>query len=599
MKNRVKIFIWLLTLVTCSQVQALSFFELIQAVPNALYGAAEITVAGSSILVSYFANNWINHSKNERKRERQALAHQEHLQQVSDWSSDQFDKHLRERGTCNEFNQVTASCLFEQYSYYQFPAFQDLLMQHPLFEASISNMRREIKNGKKFEFYTRTEEDKFEDAVHKLVNIVNDRITAQRLEAQETQRRVEPHRLKQEKQNLYKQHVNITLNQEKDEHNLLCEYYAQEIEFIEHSENQIPKELELDTMHSLLILKARMSGWSSTMLCLRMLICCLMNMPYIPADYMHCYGNQIQQVVHKELIAILEGTAQLRYVNLLDQDIKAVTTTITLFANAGRLHNHAGHIPAAISFADFCWNALDVCQPFMRGMIEGCLWDFKCCYPCGVAGVRGAWKGTKNFGNTLVATGRFCRDAAYSCSHPIESARIVCSKIKACAEFIAQRMAEGRAEQEKLIKSNSPLFFYWHIPTKQEIALQESRHKEIMDLTIKAAHQFLEHLPTYLTPEAMEHSIEKSTEIATEMALSYATGRAIGAMAQAGAHALASSLEGVQFVREVPATMGSMQACIVLELLKLKRQRLRCVLLVMVLRLAVMCLASWEQLALG
>ena len=131
-------------------------------------------------------------------------------------------------------------------------------------------------------------------------------------------------------------------------------------------------------------------------------------------------------------------------------------------------------------------------------------------------------------------------------------------------------MAEGRAEQEKLIKSNSPLFFYWHIPTKQEIALQESRHKEIMDLTIKAAHQFLEHLRHILTPEAMEHSIEKSTEIATEMALSYATGRAIGAMAQAGAHALASSLEGVQFVREVPATMGSMQACIVLEATELR-----------------------------
>ena len=137
----------------------------------------------------------------------------------------------------------------------------------------------------------------------------------------------------------------------------------------------------------------------------------------------------------------------LRHVNLVDQDVKAVTTTITLFAHAGHLHNRAGQIPVAISFADFCWNVLELSEPFARAVIEGCLGDFKCIYPYGAAGVRGAWKGTKNFGNTLVATGRFCRDAAYSCSHPIESARIVCSKIKHAPSLLLN--AWQRAERSR------------------------------------------------------------------------------------------------------------------------------------------------------
>ncbi len=560
--------IWLICamiLVQNNQVQAVSILELLKEVPSTVYAAGQIAVSSTSLGLSYVANKFIYDSKQERKKQRRAQDHQVHLDQVSAWSPQQLEEYLVRVNGCNTIYQVPASYLFEQYTYYQFPEFQKLLIDHPLFEESIIKLHRKIKNGKKFDFYTQEEQKKFEEAVCKLANIIDERIAAQRLEAQETQKRVEFHCLKQEKQDLYKQHINVTLNQEKEEQSLLCECYAQEIEFRDHSGNQIPKELE--ARHKALIEHAEDKDvWMEQHYALPAHTHKLLDEHAIQADnYMRCYGNQIQQVIHREFISILDGTARLRYVNLLDQDAKAVTTTITLFAHAGHLHNHAGHIPAALSFADFCWNVLELSEPFTRAVIEGFLGDFKCIYPYGVAGVRGAWKGTKKFGNNLVAAGRFCRDAAYHCAHPIETARIACPKIKACAEFIAQRIAEGHAQQEKLIKSNSPLLFYWHIPTKKEIALRETQHKEAIDLTVQAAHQFLEALPTYLTPEAIEHGVEKSTEIATEMALSYATGRAIGAMAQTGAHALAASLEELTFMHEVPATMGSMQACIVLE----------------------------------
>ena len=93
-----------------------------------------------------------------------------------------------------------------------------------------------------------------------------------------------------------------------------------------------------------------------------------------------CYGNQLQQAVHTELVLLVDNTAALYYQCSESQEVKEISIHIVTFAEIGSAYNKAGHIDKALPVTDFCWALLD----------------------CGIAVGEGALQGVENVANAIV-----------------------------------------------------------------------------------------------------------------------------------------------------------------------------------------------------
>jgi hypothetical protein len=83
-------------------------------------------------------------------------------------------------------------------------------------------------------------------------------------------------------------------------------------------------------------------------------------------DYTYCYGISMQQSVHQECIAVLEGIARESgaYNNTM-------TESLVRCLHAGRLYNQAGCVAKAYAWLDLCWTLLDCCCLVSEGVFDG------------------------------------------------------------------------------------------------------------------------------------------------------------------------------------------------------------------------------------
>lgn len=218
---------------------------------------------------------------------------------------------------------------------------------------------------------------------------------------------------------------------------------------------------------------------------------------------------------------------------------------------------------------------LDVAQTFYKMTGQMCLEGIKLGYSCNKAVLRGAWQGSKNYGNKVLALGKCCKDLAYKAIHPIETTRILAPKIQRAAKRFGQYLVECSDAQEKWRnQDHNPHLYYWHIRTNEEYLTIKQQRREWLDETIKDGHQMLKNTANFAYDAGLEGCIEKGTEVATEMALSYATGKAVGSLAQAGASSFANVLDELselQYIHQIPTTMGTMQGYVALEGTELAR----------------------------
>ncbi len=77
-------------------------------------------------------------------------------------------------------------------------------------------------------------------------------------------------------------------------------------------------------------------------------------------DFLTCYGNPFQHLLHQEFVDIVQDTAEWHYdQNTHSRDREAITTTLMRFVETGQLYNRTGQLGNAFSCADFCWGLLD------------------------------------------------------------------------------------------------------------------------------------------------------------------------------------------------------------------------------------------------
>lgn len=571
---KIKSFVCLLLLLLFpgSNIRAIGIVEFIlayQAVP-----IAKTMLVGGTLFFAYVADRVINEPKREAKRQKKIADHQEYLNQVRNWSYEQFESRLKHLNIDGEFEAYSTEELFEQYSYYQFPQFQLLLQNQPSYEESILQIRNQIKHGKKFDLITEEEQQKFKEAVRVLAQEIDCRIAQREYEAQRYQEQLKQARLEKEKKARYQEHINKVLNVE---HNALNKVYEDSANSMSFTDFDLQVQEALAKRQQ--ALAQHFEGddeWSAHTFHLTYDVIELLKEHGINAhSYNQFYGNQVQHALHKEVITILEQTAKMRTDNNFQEDTKSFTRSLTLFADAGQQHNHAGHLPKAMSLLDFCYEMLDVAQTLYKTTGQMYLEGVKLGYRCNMAALRGAWQGSKNYGNKLLALGKCCKDLVYKMVHPLETTRLVAPKIQKAAKRFGQYLVECSDAREKWrTQDHNPHLYYWHIRTNEEYLTIKQQRREWLDETIKDGHQMLKNTANFAYDAGLEGCIEKGSEVATEMGLSYITGKAVSSLAQAGASSFANILDELSelhYIHQMPTTMGTLQGYVVLEGTELAR----------------------------
>ncbi|MGE0009806.1 MAG: hypothetical protein AB7F19_04630 [Candidatus Babeliales bacterium] len=572
MKKRIIPILYVALLFNIFQVKAHPLFACIPYVaPTIMKVVAFMGMVG----VGYSCDRIINEPKRERKRQKRIADHQEHLNQVSNWSYDQFEARFKLMSQCGEYNEIPPEYLFAQHAYYQFAEFQSLLQNHSAYEKSIIKLRDQIKHGKEFDLITEDEQNKFKDVVYALVQEIDCRKAQREYEAQRYQEWLQQERLEKERKTRYQEHINKVLSVEHNALSVACEDFANAIIHLEDYDPQV-QEVLAKRHHALALhFEARDEWRAHTFNLMHDTIQLLKEQGINVNSYSQFYGNQMQFALHQEIITILDQTARIHVGNNFQDDAKPFIRSLTLFADAGHQHNHAGHLPQAISLIDFCYEMFDVAQTFYKMTGQMCLEGIKLGYRCNKAALRGAWQGSKNYGNKLLALGACCKDLVNKSLHPIETTRILAPKIKKAAKRFGQYLVECSDAREKWrAKAHNPHLYYWHIRTNQESLTIKQQRREWLDETIKDGHQMLKNTALFAYDTGLEGCIEKGSEVATEMALSYATGKAVGSLAQAGALSFANFLDELselQYVHQMPTTMGTMQGYVALEGAELAR----------------------------
>lgn len=83
--------------------------------------------------------------------------------------------------------------------------------------------------------------------------------------------------------------------------------------------------------------------------------------------FISCYGNQYQQYIHQESIAVLDAITQVSFNTVLSQQ----RTVIVTFAEVACAYNKAGQCYKAMQLLDFCWGFLSCGSTILQGVIEG------------------------------------------------------------------------------------------------------------------------------------------------------------------------------------------------------------------------------------
>lgn len=267
-------------------------------------------------------------------------------------------------------------------------------------------------------------------------------------------------------------------------------------------------------------------------------------------EYQTYFGNQIQHTLHQEFVDIIQDTAHIRYKDgVVLEGVKNITTTITQFANVGQLHNHKGYIPQAISYADFCWGALDCIQWF--GELE---------LDIAMALGRGAYKGGANY--------------LHKASHPLETVQ---NTVIGLARLVVHISEEAQAWHEEFHRKNalraqrdmldyqSGKMSFWGIMKRGLGEIKSDYTQSVKSVYNATANAWAQ---LQLDRAAFLKAVENGAEFGTEALLTSATLSALGSLisnASTGLSEIIKAGDDSQKFIKLPFNSSTFEACIAYE----------------------------------
>ncbi len=334
---------------------------------------------------------------------------------------------------------------------------------------------------------------------------------------------------KEEKQRIYKNQITTILQH--SHNNLVTQYELyQELEIETVYENKEIPAYIIKRIEGLKDYSAGNDVWKEETYQLSITGQELLTAHNIPSnEYLAYFGSTIQRALHQEFIDTINDAADLiqthnMYTSL--EDPKRIASTLTQFAHAGQLHNHAGYIKDSFLFADFCHEFLGAVKHVGEIGLD-----------IGTALGKGAWIGCKNFSNKVVHP----IDTSINAIKGFANVTVLVIQIqvnvgKRLIEFHEKFMA--RAKQEMLDLSNGKM-------TIEDIMmLHEQAKREAWNVTSVSVKNALNDLYDKVTYHNTLYLLEKGAEITTESLLTGITLKALAGLAANASNGLSNIIEG-------------------------------------------------------
>ncbi|MGE0009358.1 MAG: hypothetical protein AB7F19_02345 [Candidatus Babeliales bacterium] len=477
------------------------------------------------------------------------------------WDADKFAENFQYNRYTFEWSyseDLLDDPIFRKTSFYRFSGFRDFLRWSPFYQKRVLQFKTEIEQGKVFEIEG-CSHNEFKAIIMDMASEFSycssqydygsvSSVHKQKL--QPTKIESKPVAPKQNKDELLKSQIAAVMQQ--PENDLLADYaWYQGIETTELNEPMTLQEKFLvKRIDALSAYQQGVVSWKEETYSVSSDVTHLLKDHSIDtASYTLLYGNQVQHVLHQEMLSILADTADLRCNGNLG-DRKNLTTTLTHFAHAGTQHNQAGHIKNACTFADFCWGVINCIKE---------AYAFECELENAIG--RGAVKGGKNFIDKV--------------RNPIKTLRDTRNNIRNLAYLVVELTEDVKYRAYLSIKNAlketaQELKDRWHgtyvAPPVEEIGLAELA--QAFEQYAQKVGYVLNGAWNNLTKENVLYAAEEGTALATDMALTQVTLSAFSSLAINGSGALKSIIEaggGSQNFMDLPFNAGSFEAAITYE----------------------------------
>lgn len=478
------------------------------------------------------------------------------------YDSNDFLKHfdLRPYG-CGQWSYewtVHQDPIFNKFEFYRFSEFRHFLRGSESYRSRIAELKREILQGKVFELSSCTH-DEFKSAVFEMAAEFQAPyeqefyswsppvVIEQPSDPIQEIKKVDPIQVEQALKR-----DQITAIMQRPENDLMAHYaWYQDIEINELSQPVTAQEQFLiKRVDALTEFEQGTVSWREETYTISTDVSNLLVAQRIEVQsYTLLYGNQVQHVLHSEILSILGDTALLHY-GPIANECKDVTKTLTRFADAGKKHNEVGHVKNACQFADFCWGVLDCIKD---------AYAFECELENAVG--RGVLNGRDRFIEKV--------------KDPIKTIRDMRNNLRSLGYLVYELTEKAKRQVYLSIKARLPessnellarLQGKYIPPPVKEKSLKEivrafRKTQDYVDNIIEIAWH-------HATRENILYTAEEGTAIATEMALQHATFSALSSLATNGSTALKGIIDaghGPHDFMDLPLRVNSMEAAISYE----------------------------------
>ncbi len=453
--------------------------------------------------------------------------------------------------------------LFCQIHFYRYSGFRDLLARHPNYVTYIKQIQQKLKKDTQFIVAYGYKSGEFEELIGKIINNIEaqkraaetERIRQQQIIAQ-MQEQERTARIKQQQQNEYRESV-IKVMQDADSKIVAYQEIYQEIDCNKLSNVEARRvQIIQKRKDALSRFNLKCDQWQEESYKFLDKAQKLLNEQSMKiADYVTCFGNTIQRVLHQEMVTIIHDTAEMRYVNDdYSRDRESVATTIMRFIQTGHLYNREGQIGKTFSCVDFCWGLLD-CQVYIFNTLVQTSVDIS---HVAIAATKGVVRGGLNvvfkMGQPIRTFSDFADEVAYLIAltgehlqYAHEERKKTFQRMRAQIDLDEYNLSIGAVTQADLMQRDFNYF------------------KSDCNQTVMEAEALLNYTWQSLNRENVLYGVEKVSEIGTEMFLTSKATHAVSTFFKNGSIALDGIIEagdGAKKFYDLPFNSNTLEAYI-------------------------------------
>ena len=324
------------------------------------------------------ANSVINLIRYWRKSRTQKKKIKEFINKHNSWSKSEFKRHF---GDPEYLFDERQEYILRHYDFYQFHGFREYICELPLCYKYFDALRNYFNSDQDFREYIRKLPGFSEKSFKRIVAdlylsdpiCINKTLYASQ-QAQEQQ--LEKQRQEEQEKQQIRTHVEQIITQQQDAIYELYQAYEESEEDIQedddHKENHLHAVRIKRRYEALTLVLNNQSKWEEQSHKLSSKAQQLIKKQHLNVNTYTTYcGNQIQQVLHAEYVAILNDTAVIHYEQITEESINNLTSMVVDFTDVGCSYNQAGYIVKSCTIADFCWSALEYTGAVVKGVIEG------------------------------------------------------------------------------------------------------------------------------------------------------------------------------------------------------------------------------------